>query len=143
MRDRSSPIEGVRGRRRFLEVACGLAGVVATGGLLGLAGCTRPPDEPAPVRVDLAAIPIGARVVVEWDGKPVEVLRRPGGVQVFSLLCTHMGCRIRWDGNENRYVCPCHEGRYDETGVVVSGPPTEPLRIVPWTRDGSDILLGG
>lgn len=129
-------------RRRFLQMSCGVAGALA-GSMLGIPGCSAPPEEPAPVRVNLSQIPIGSRIVVQWDGKPVEVLRRPQGVQVLSLLCTHMGCEVRWDRSEERYVCPCHDGRFDPVGTVVSGPPTEGLRRAPWTRDGTSIVIGG
>lgn len=46
---------------------------------------------------------------------------------VYSNLCTHLSCRVNWRGEEQEYVCPCHDGRFNEQGEVVSGPPPKPL----------------
>lgn len=44
-----------------------------------------------------------------------------------SNICTHLGCRVRWISDQNVFFCPCHNGVFDEVGVVVSGPPPRPL----------------
>ncbi len=48
-------------------------------------------------------------------------------VSVLSAVCTHTGCNVAWQPGEEKFVCPCHEGRYDLTGEVLSGPPPRPL----------------
>ena len=48
-------------------------------------------------------------------------------VSAFSNLCTHLSCRVTWHEDEEVYICPCHDGLFDEEGEVVSGPPPEPL----------------
>ena len=48
-------------------------------------------------------------------------------VSVLSAVCTHTGCNVSWQSGEEKFVCPCHEGRYDLTGKVLSGPPPRPL----------------
>jgi Rieske Fe-S protein len=42
-------------------------------------------------------------------------------------MCTHLSCRVSWTDETNLYVCPCHDAGFDKQGVVVSGPPPEPL----------------
>ncbi len=50
-----------------------------------------------------------------------------GQAQVYSNLCTHLSCRVNWHEELQDYVCPCHDGRFDRQGEVVSGPPPAPL----------------
>jgi Rieske Fe-S protein len=44
-----------------------------------------------------------------------------------SNVCTHLGCRVRWVGDQERFFCPCHNATFDRGGVVVDGPPPKAL----------------
>jgi Rieske Fe-S protein len=55
------------------------------------------------------------------------VVREEGNIAVFSDACTHLGCKVHWEEERNAFICPCHDGVFDEAGNVVSGPPPEPL----------------
>jgi menaquinol-cytochrome c reductase iron-sulfur subunit len=46
---------------------------------------------------------------------------------VYSNMCTHLSCRVTWRDDIDVYFCPCHDGRFNEEGEVVAGPPPEPL----------------
>ena len=54
-----------------------------------------------------------------------------------SSTCPHLGCQVHWEGHNNRFFCPCHNGVFDPAGVATGGPPAEagqslasyPLRI--------------
>lgn len=46
---------------------------------------------------------------------------------VYSNMCTHLACRVTWREDINAYFCPCHDGRFNKDGEVVTGPPPEPL----------------
>ena len=49
-------------------------------------------------------------------------------VVAFSQKCTHLGCVVYYEPDQQRWHCPCHEGNFEaRTGNVVSGPPTRPL----------------
>jgi len=104
--------------------------------------CARrePPDRR--VRVAVASLEAGERLEIEYLGEPAEVVRTPGGVVARSLLCSHFGCRVRWQPEAARYHCPCHEGAFDGEGRPVGGPPTRPLRALPVEVAGRDILVG-
>lgn len=39
-----------------------------------------------------------------------------------NAVCTHLGCVVPWNVNENKFMCPCHGSQYDNTGKVVRGP---------------------
>jgi quinol---cytochrome c reductase iron-sulfur subunit, bacillus type len=61
------------------------------------------------------------------------------GVQftVLSNVCTHLGCRVRWVGEQSEFFCPCHGAVFAEDGAVVSGPPPRPLdRYASKVEDG-------
>ncbi|MCL2811518.1 MAG: FAD-dependent oxidoreductase, partial [Clostridia bacterium] len=36
--------------------------------------------------------------------------------------CTHMGCGLRHNPQENSFDCPCHGSRFSESGTVLDGP---------------------
>lgn len=44
-----------------------------------------------------------------------------------SSRCMHLGCPVRYVSAAERFICPCHGGVYDFTGMVVGGPPVRPL----------------
>jgi menaquinol-cytochrome c reductase iron-sulfur subunit len=49
-------------------------------------------------------------------------------VIAISATCTHLGCIVTWDDEQQIFKCPCHDGRYNPEGKVISGPPPAPLR---------------
>ncbi len=66
-------------------------------------------------------------------------------VVAFSQKCTHLGCVVFYQPDEQRWHCPCHLGNFDaHTGAVISGPPTRPLgRIDVEIRDDGQIWALG
>ncbi len=105
-------------------------------------GPSEEPLRPGQVALPLKSLRPGARTVVDVAGNPVEVVRSADGVSARMLRCTHMGCIVRWKEQTDEYVCPCHDGRYDEAGNVVAGPPPLPLRPVPAVISGGRVILG-
>ncbi len=43
----------------------------------------------------------------------------------FSNSCPHLGCKVFWEAQEERYICPCHQGVFDAEGIAISGPPAQ------------------
>lgn len=90
--------------------------------------------------LDLQALPedgtpVGVPVVVEapedaWSRLPptevgtVYVRRKPGGegLQAFSTVCPHLGCRVDYQPSRKQFVCPCHDSAFAMDGQVESGP---------------------
>jgi len=98
--------------------------------------------------VALAAVPIGDTHLFRYPGADdPAILVRFGDTDVvaFSQKCTHLGCVVYFEANEQRWHCPCHEGNFEaRTGAVVSGPPTRPLgRIDVEVRDDGQIWALG
>lgn len=131
-------------RRRALELLGGATLVGFSGPLGLLGGCARqgaPGEAVGTARLPLAELPEGERVRILVGEDPVELLRTGGEVRARLLWCSHMGCEVRWDGAEEVYRCPCHEGVYDARGRVLAGPPPAPLRLLPARIEGSDVVV--
>ncbi|MGH9133162.1 MAG: ubiquinol-cytochrome c reductase iron-sulfur subunit [Ilumatobacteraceae bacterium] len=80
------------------------------------------------------------------DDDPAVLLRLDDrAVVAFSQKCTHLGCVVYFEPDEDRWHCPCHEGNFESvTGHVISGPPTRPLgRIEVEVRDDGMIWALG
>ncbi len=54
-----------------------------------------------------------------------------GNFVVFSRVCPHLGCLVRWDEKRQEFLCPCHGGVFDKAGNVIAGPPPAPLERLP------------
>jgi Rieske Fe-S protein len=68
-----------------------------------------------------------ARELTDLRGAPVQVVREGDRLRALSTVCPHLGCRVRWEADRQRFFCPCHNGVFDREGRVVSGPPPRPL----------------
>ncbi|MDO8426475.1 MAG: ubiquinol-cytochrome c reductase iron-sulfur subunit [Deltaproteobacteria bacterium] len=54
---------------------------------------------------------------------------------VARAFCTHLGCTpniIDESSKPVNIVCPCHGGRFDTVGRIISGPPPSNLYLVPY-----------
>jgi cytochrome b6-f complex iron-sulfur subunit len=60
-------------------------------------------------------------------GHPTVVIDYKGELRAFSAVCTHLGCIVQWEKDAGIFLCPCHAGRFDANGNVISGPPPKPL----------------
>jgi len=47
-----------------------------------------------------------------------------------NAVCTHLGCVVPWNPNENKFMCPCHGSQYNSEGKVVRGPAPLSLALV-------------
>ncbi len=93
---------------------------------------------------DTSLIPVGTAVKVEYitrrrDGwltvegrSSAWVLTKDGKAFIaYDPHCTHLGCPYRWNQDTKQFLCPCHNGVFNEEGQVVSGPPPRPLDRLP------------
>ena len=126
-------------RRSFLEktskgaMAAGLIG--GYGGLGAIALRYLYPARPDELSWQFVAetktIDVGESLLYQGpSGETINVARqsREGDAQDFIALsstCPHLGCQVRWESQNNRFFCPCHNGVFDATGKGVGGPPGE------------------
>lgn len=136
-------------RREFARYLVLGAGAMALGNI-GLASWTQlrsiNQGEPRAI-VDLDGVAVGDTYLFRYptDADPAVLLRVAAAeVVAFSQKCTHLGCVVYFQPDEDRWHCPCHEGNFDAmTGAVLSGPPTRPLgKIDVEIRDGEIWALG-
>lgn len=52
-----------------------------------------------------------------------------GGVVAVSRRCTHLGCRLNYNEQENLLVCPCHQSRFTRQGKRMAGPARRDLPL--------------
>jgi cytochrome b6-f complex iron-sulfur subunit len=81
--------------------------------------------------------------IVPAGAKRLLVFEDPDGeVQALDAKCTHEGCTVRYVPGESLIWCPCHNGRFDLHGRVLSGPPPRPLaqHTVNRESDGSIVV---
>ena len=72
----------------------------------------------------------------------VWAVKQPAGeVKVFSPICTHLGCGYRWDGADNKFLCPCHGSSFDRNGQVLGGPAPRPLDVLPSKTENGRLLV--
>ena len=41
--------------------------------------------------------------------------------------CTHLGCEVSYDPEQDQWLCPCHGSRFNRDGQPLSGPAASPL----------------
>jgi Rieske Fe-S protein len=133
-------------RREFARYLVLGAGAIAAGNV-GLAAWTQlrkiNSGSPRPI-VALDAVAVGGTYLFrypEHDDPAILLRTADREVVAFSQQCTHLGCVVYFQADEDRWHCPCHEGNFDtRTGAVLSGPPTRPLgRIDVEIRDDGTI----
>jgi len=55
---------------------------------------------------------------------------------MFSSICPHLGCRYAWNGEQKRFICPCHGSQFGIQGEKLAGPTPRGLDPLPF-RDKS------
>jgi nitrite reductase/ring-hydroxylating ferredoxin subunit len=97
----------------------------------------RPDDGMWQFVADLGRLAVGASLLYRTPaGATVNITRRgdSGTAEDFIALsstCPHLGCQVHWQGPENRYFCPCHNGTFDAAGVGTGGPPGDSGQSLP------------
>ncbi len=154
------------GRRGFMGKAFGaVAGVGAVASLYAM----KKSWDPLPsvrsagfTTLDMSAYKENELVVEKWRGKPIFVLKKTAEMiakqneadkardvlvngehyMVCIGLCTHLGCIPGYDSKDETFLCACHGGMYDFTGMVTKAPPPRGLDIPPFKIDGNKLVLG-
>lgn len=44
------------------------------------------------------------------------------GLVALYKVCTHLGCLYNWNGQEIKYICPCHGSQFEKGGSYILGP---------------------
>ena len=115
--------------------------VVLGGGILGLAGSIFYPVARfviPPARSEATQRNVVAAKVDELapnEGKIFRFGSRPGLLvrlstgeyRAFSAVCPHLQCTVQYRSDLSQVWCACHNGMFNLSGEVLSGPPPAPL----------------
>jgi cytochrome b6-f complex iron-sulfur subunit len=85
---------------------------------------------------------VGEGRLVRHGVSPFYVVRLDA-TRVFALsaVCTHVRCILGYDPARRILVCPCHDGRFDLSGNVLSGPPPRSLPGYPVSVRAGEIFV--
>ena len=140
MASRPTPGEKpAEGRRKFLGKASGAAMVAGLAGGYGGFGAialrylypSTTGDRIWQFVIETDRVKAGESIRFRGpSGEMVNIARqdRNGDADDFIALsstCPHLGCQVRWESQNNRFYCPCHNGVFDPSGIATSGPPAE------------------
>lgn len=79
----------------------------------------------------------------EYAGSSAVLVKtKTGDIVALSAVCTHLGCIVQWEKDNQDFICPCHAGHYGPDGTVLSGPPPKPLGKIPFTLAEGKITVG-
>jgi cytochrome b6-f complex iron-sulfur subunit len=113
--------------RAFLALWVPAAGAVAASFLKAPSSESRPGERLVRAGT-LSSLAIGEARMVRHGSEPLFVVRvSDRQALAVSAICTHLRCVLRWEGDPGLFRCPCHDGTFDRSGNVLSGPPKKPL----------------
>ena len=135
------------GRRRFLSQAVMGFGMLFGIGTLGFRFIqfllpTHKQKQAESVLIGAESrIPVGEALAIDLGSHKILVLKTDDGVAAFSRRCTDLGCLVSWNKERELFVCPCHQGIFDKTGLNIAGPPPRPLDRFPIVKRGEQLYV--
>ncbi|MBZ5605143.1 MAG: Rieske (2Fe-2S) protein [Acidobacteriia bacterium] len=80
--------------------------------------------------------------IVKFGNKPALLVRvNDTEWKAFSAVCTHLNCTVQYRDSTQQIWCACHNGTYDMSGRVVSGPPPNPLEEYAVNLRGDEVVI--
>jgi cytochrome b6-f complex iron-sulfur subunit len=83
-------------------------------------------------------------IQVQVDSTPVIAIRhplQPGALVALNPTCPHAGCKVDWQKDNSKFVCPCHGSKFDPSGKVIRGPAARNLTGYPAKAEDQSILV--
>jgi len=86
---------------------------------------------------DLAGINVGGSMTYRTpSGQSIVITRladegTAADFIALSSVCPHLGCQVHWEGQNDRFFCPCHNGAFDAAGKAITGPPADAGQSLP------------
>jgi cytochrome b6-f complex iron-sulfur subunit len=95
------------------------------------------------VSFQASEVPEGEAKFFQFAGSSAVLVKTKAGELIaLSAVCTHLGCIVQWEKDQQDFLCPCHAGRYAPNGTVLAGPPPRPLAKIPVTLAEGKITVG-
>lgn len=137
-KDTSEIMDDEMSRRGFVQVAVGGVGL-AYAAAIGYP-IFRYLNSPVEKSVEMASIKevtlkdadkiaAGTALMFKFGSRPALLIHHADNTwTALDAVCSHMGCTVAYEADQQRIRCACHGGVYDaKTGNNVSGPPPRPL----------------
>lgn len=86
-----------------------------------------PIGKPAPFSFTRVQVNGWERTSTSHGGYIIRKSEDPKDLLILNSRCTHLGCTVNWKDEDNAFLCPCHDAKFDATGKVLGGPPPRPL----------------
>ena len=135
-------------RKEFLKASCGVC-VALIGASAFLESCKKsnnatPQGPTSNFTIDLSNSSYSSLNAAggQTSLNGVVVARTGSSYIAVAQSCTHQGCSVSFNGN-NQFVCPCHNGVFDINGNVVSGPPPSPIKKYTVSQSGNILTITG
>ena len=106
-----------------------------------------PPASGEPVSQSVVAaqasqVKANSGLLFKFGSRPGLLIRKQDGeLQAFNAVCTHLDCTVQYKPDTSQIWCACHNGLYDLSGNVVSGPPPRPLERLVVNLRGGDVVV--
>ncbi|TZF84900.1 FAD-dependent oxidoreductase [Pedobacter sp. BS3] len=79
----------------------------------------------------LKSLPKEEGTIVKYQGEQLAIYKdKQGKISALNPVCTHARCIVHFNPAEKSWDCPCHGGRFDLNGHVLTGPPRRDLEKV-------------
>jgi cytochrome b6-f complex iron-sulfur subunit len=135
-------------RRKFIDLFLGGSFLATLGAFLyPVIRYALPTKHTEAVQKTVAAAKVGDLVpnsakIFKFGSVPAILIHtQDGKLLAFSATCTHLTCTVTYETDTTTLFCPCHNGRFDMAGNVISGPPPSPLESYDVEIVGEDILV--
>jgi Rieske Fe-S protein len=134
-------------RRGFLGWFLGTSvGAMCASVLYPVARYISPPDVPEPTTSRVVAgttseLKPNEGKIFRFGAQPGLLVRTEEGYRAYTATCTHLNCTVQYRGDLKQIWCACHNGMYDLSGQVVSGPPPKPLQEFQVNVAGDEIIV--
>lgn len=138
-------------RRSFLDRFMVVTGLAVTASIVYPVVRFLLPPKSGEANVNQVKLPFG-RKEIEAEPKKAKtfrfgrhlgiiVLLPNGQLRALSAQCTHLDCTVQNRPEEGVLWCACHNGKYDQDGKNISGPPPRPLEQFAVNEVGADIFV--
>jgi len=136
------------GRRSFLDTVLGTSfGATLVAMVYPVWRYLIPPASGEPtvasvVAAPLASVPPNSGQLFKFGNRPGLLIRTVDGeLRAFSAICTHLDCTVQYRPERSQIWCACHNGFYDLSGNVVSGPPPRALERFVVNQRSEDVVV--
>jgi len=80
--------------------------------------------------------------IVKFGNRPALLVRVSDTEwKAFSAVCTHLNCTVQYQEARREIWCACHNGTYDMSGRVTSGPPPKSLDELAVKIRGDEVVI--